>query len=142
MYKHILLAVDLNDDWSWHKALPTAIQMCQAFSSKLEVMSVVPSFGNSWVGEFFPKGFELKMLTKHEARLKEFVEQKIPEDISVNYHVAEGRIYDEVIERAEKIDADLIIMASHNPSSRDYVLGPNASQVVRHTNRSVLVVRG
>ncbi len=142
MYKRILLAVDLNDEWSWHKALPATITLCRAFDSELEVISVIPEYGMSWVGEFFPKGHELKMLKQHEARLKTFVETHIPEDIQTDFHAREGRIYDEVIETAEEIDADLIIMASHNPSAKDHLLGPNASRVVRHTHRSVLVVRG
>ncbi|MGO3343854.1 MAG: universal stress protein [Marinomonas sp.] len=142
MYKRILLAVDLNDDWSWHKALPTTLQMCKAFSAELEVISVIPTYGNSWVGEFFPKGYELKMITQLEAHLKKFIERNIPQNVAVNYKSSMGKVYEEVIEHADNINADLIVMASHNPSSKDYVMGPNASQVVRRTTRSVLVVRG
>lgn len=142
MYDRILFAVDLNDEWSWRKALSTTITMCRAFNSDLEVISVIPDYGMSWVGEFFPKGYELKMLKQHQGRLKAFVEEHVPDDIELNYHAGEGRIYEEVIERANQIDADLIIMASHNPSAKDHLLGPNASRVVRHTDRSVLVVRG
>ena len=42
MYKEILLAVDLNDDSSWQKALPTAVEYCRAFDSILHVVSVRP----------------------------------------------------------------------------------------------------
>lgn len=142
MYKKILFAVDLNDEWSWRESLSTTITMCRAFEAKLELISVIPEYGMPWVGEFFPEGYELKMLKQHQQRMQEFVETHIPEDIEVSFYVNEGRIYDKIIERAEKIDADLIIMASHNPSAKDRLLGPNASRVVRHTDRSVLVVRG
>ena len=37
--------------------------------------------------------------------------------------------------------ADLIIMASHNPKFWDVLLGSIASQVVKHAQHSVLVVR-
>lgn len=142
MYKKILFAVDLNDEWSWHKSLSTTITMCKAFDSTLEVISVIPDYGMAWVGEFFPKGYELKMLKQHQSLLQEFVVTHIPEEIEAKFYVAVGRIYENIIERAAQIDADLIIMASHNPSAKDHLLGPNASRVVRHTNRSVLVVRG
>lgn len=142
MYKQILLAVDLNDEWSWHKSLSAAITMCAAFDSKLEVISVLPTYGMSWVGEFFPKDYELKMLKQHQRRMQAFIDTHIPEELQATQHIDGGRIYEKIIDRAEQIGADLIIMASHNPSAKDHLLGPNASRVVRHTDRSVLVVRG
>ena len=53
----------------------------------------------------------------------------------------QGTIYSEILKVAEDCSADLIIMASHRPELKDYMLGPNASRVVRHANCSVLVVR-
>ena len=52
-----------------------------------------------------------------------------------------GTIYDEILAVADEIGADLIVMASHRPALRDYLLGPNAARVVRHAKQSVLVVR-
>jgi nucleotide-binding universal stress UspA family protein len=40
--------------------------------------------------------------------------------------------YEEILEVADQIDADLILMASHKPSAKIYLLGSNAAQVVRH----------
>ena len=42
---------------------------------------------------------------------------------------------------ARKVDADLIVMASHKPSFSDILLQPNASQVLHHAPISVLIVR-
>ncbi len=58
MYKDILLAIDLTDDSSWNKALPTAIEYCQGFGATLHMLSVVPDFGMTVVGQYFPKDFE------------------------------------------------------------------------------------
>jgi len=41
----------------------------------------------------------------------------------------------------ERIGADLIVLASHRPAMKDYLLGANASRVVRHAPCSVFVVR-
>ena len=55
--------------------------------------------------------------------------------------VAQGTVYKIVIDTADGIGADLIVMASHRPERRDYLLGANAARVVRHSEKSVLVVR-
>jgi nucleotide-binding universal stress UspA family protein len=46
-----------------------------------------------------------------------------------------------VLKTAADIEADLIVMASHRPEMGDYLIGANASRVVRHAEVSVLVVR-
>jgi nucleotide-binding universal stress UspA family protein len=38
-------------------------------------------------------------------------------------------------------EADLIVVGSHRPAMKDYLLGTNAARVVRHAHCSVLVVR-
>ncbi len=55
MYNTILLPVDLNEESSWKKALPTALELCKTFGAKLHVMTVVPDFGMAIVGSFFPE---------------------------------------------------------------------------------------
>jgi nucleotide-binding universal stress UspA family protein len=65
----------------------------------------------------------------------------IPDGVPVKLIVVYGTIYKQIIEVAESIKADLIVMAAHRPALEDYLLGPNAARVVRHSNRSVLVVR-
>jgi nucleotide-binding universal stress UspA family protein len=39
------------------------------------------------------------------------------------------------------MNADLIVLAAHRPELKDYLLGPNASRVVRHAKCSVYVIR-
>jgi nucleotide-binding universal stress UspA family protein len=47
-----------------------------------------------------------------------------------------------ILDASNRFGADLILMASHRPELKDYLLGPNASRVVRHAQCSVLVVSG
>jgi len=56
--------------------------------------------------------------------------------------LGEGSVYDVILKIADKIKADLVVMASDSPEHHHYLLGPNASRVVRHAKCSVLVVRG
>lgn len=139
MYKEILLAIDLEDENSWRKALPTAVEYAKAFGSRIHVISVVPEFG--MVKAYFPDDYEDKLKESVKTQLHQFTSGHIPKEIQVQHIIAHGAIYQEIIMAADKANADLIIMASHRPGLGDYLLGPNASRVVRHSSKSVLVVR-
>jgi nucleotide-binding universal stress UspA family protein len=104
-------------------------------------MTVLPSFGMSMVGQFFPKGYEKEMADKLLHRLREEIKPFIPEGMKVQHIVGEGNVYETVLRMAKKTDADLIVIGAHRPELSDYLLGPNAARVVRHANVSVLVVR-
>lgn len=142
MYKHILLTVDLSDENSWRKALPVAVEHCQAFGATLHLLNVVPDFGMAVVGQFFPEDFADKAIEQAKTGLHELSARHVPAGVAVQHIVAYGTIYDQILATAKKIDADLIVMASHRPELADYLIGPNAARVVRHADRSVLVVRG
>ena len=142
MYKDILLTVDLTDESSYAKALPTAVEFCKAFGATLHLLTVVPDFGMTAVAQFFPEGFEEKAVAKAREDLEALAAARVPEGVAVRHVVAYGGVYDKILEVAKDVDADLIVMASHRPELKDYLLGPNAARVVRHADRSVLVVRG
>jgi nucleotide-binding universal stress UspA family protein len=141
MYRNILLPVDLSDEHSWRKALPTAIALRAAFQAQLHVMTVVPDFGLPMVGQFFPEGYEAKAHQHVAAELEAFVAQQVPEDVTARRIVATGKIYQQILRVAKEVGADLIVMGSHHPELSDYLLGPNAARVVRHADCSVMVVR-
>lgn len=141
MYKDILLPVDLNHDSSWTKALPTAVEYARAFGSVIHIMTVIPEFRVAVVGNFFPPDYEEKALEAARQALHAFGAAHIPDDVRVQYVVAHGTVYEEVLRAARAVNADLIVMAAHRPELRDYLLGPNAARVVRHADQSVLVVR-
>ena len=52
-----------------------------------------------------------------------------------------GTPKDHILQLADDIDADVIILASHRPSMSTYLPGSNAAAVIRHAKCSVLVVR-
>ncbi len=141
MFKHILLAVDLQHDDSWDKALPVAIEHAKAFGSTLHIMTVVPNFGSSIVSSFFPIDHEEQVMKGANKALHDFVDQHIPDDIKVQHIIGHGSAYEEILRVSEEIKSDVIIMGAHRPRMEDYLLGPNAARVVRHAKCSVLVVR-
>ena len=141
MYRNILVPVDLSDKHSWRKALPTAIALCQTFQARLHVIAVVPEFGLPLVGQFFPAGYEDKLRQQAAKQLKALLAEQVPDEVPVRRIVAEGNVYREILKAAQAIQADLIVMGSHHPELRDYLLGANADKVMRHADCSVLVVR-
>ena len=141
MFKNILLPIDLNHLASQRKAVETAIRYAQAFDGQLHVLTIVPGFGLPVVAEHFPKDFEEKALASAKKALHDFVRQAFPKEVAVHEILGQGTIYDEILNAAAELDVDLIILASHRPEMQDYLIGSNASRVIRHAACSVLVVR-
>ena len=140
MYKDVLLAVDLGDEHSWVKALPKAVEL-RGKSGNLHVLTVVPEFGLSMISQYFPEDFEQTTLDAANKNLHEFIDKNVPKGVPTQAIVAQGRTYEQILRIADEIGADVIVMAAGNPSLAHYLLGPNASRVVRHAKVSVLVVR-
>lgn len=141
MFKNILFPVDITEEGSWRESLPVVIAQAQAFNSKLHIMTVVSDYGMSMVQQYFPKGSVEKVVEQTKGSLHSFVDENIPKDIKIQNIVAKGSVYECIIKTANQINADLIVMSAHRPELKDYLLGPNAAKVVRHSNTSVLVVR-
>ncbi len=141
-YENILLPIDLGHSSSWQWALPSAIDIARMHGGMLHLLTVIPSFGMPVVGSFFPENFEDEARKEAERTLAAFIREKVPDDIAADGYVAVGTIYDEILRAADRIGCDLIVLASHRPEMKDYLLGTNAARVVRHARQSVFVVRG
>ena len=140
MYRNILLPIDLHEESSWRTALPMAIEYCGAVGPSLHVLTVVPSLAMG-VTAYLPEDTGQKLTESASTALAAFVEENVPDTINAHYVVGQGAVYQVILEVAEKVGANLIIMAAHRPALSDYLLGPNAARVVRHASCSVLVVR-
>ncbi len=141
MFSTILCPVDLEEESSWRKALPVALEMQRTFEARLELLTVLPALDRAVIVQYFPKDYPETSLKNARARLEAFARDNVPEAVSVRAHVAHGSVYDEILKTADEVGADLIVMASHRPELSDYLLGPNAARVVRHAKGSVFVVR-
>jgi len=141
MYQKILVPVDLSDKHSWRKAIPTAVTLCESFDAGLIVMTVVPDIAMPVIGQYLPQDFSDRVKQQVSGHLKAFVQAQIPPGIEVQQRIVFGKIYERIINTAAKAKVDLIVMGSHHPELKDYLLGPNAARVVRHAKTSVMVVR-
>lgn len=143
MHRNILLPIDLGHEESWKKALPESARLAKTDGAKLHVLLITPDFGMSMVAAYFPENFEKTALERARADLDAFLAEHAPEGVEVEGHMGHGHVSEEIIRVARYVNADLIVMASHEPDQlRDFVLGSNADKVVRHSPVSVLVVRG
>ena len=138
MYSSILTAVDLDQPSSSSKALPASIALARCFSANLTLCTVVTGTTAEMESEWSAAGYR-EMIKLADARLKLLAAEQ-PFEMSTE--VGFGSVSGGIVECAERIGADLIVLGSHKPELRDYLLGANASRVVRCAPCSVLVVRG
>lgn len=142
MFNTVLLTIDLTDKDSWVKALPQAIELVSSSGGVLHIISVVPDMGSPLVEGFFPENFEEKAVAAASNALDRLVRMEIPNDIKVKQHLAFGKIHRKVLKTIEKINCDLVVMASHKPDRlREFLVGSNADRIVSRSPVSVLVVR-
>lgn len=143
MTQNIITLVDLDDENSWCKALPTAIDHAKHTGARLHVLNIVPDgmFRMSVVAQTIPEDYELRVTNEAKERLASLVQEHAVEGIDIEPAVRLGSVYKEALSFAREIGADLIVMGAHKPGMADYLLGSNASQIVRHAKCSVWVVR-
>ncbi len=141
MYKTILVPVDLNQESSWKKALPVAVDLAQKNGGELHIVTVIPDYGMALVGSFFPPDHTEKALVAAQKDLATFVTDNVPSGVKASDHVKVGTIYKRILKAADEVNCSLIVMASHRPETQDYLLGPNAARVARHATQSVFIVR-
>ena len=120
--------------------MSTAVEYAKVFGADLHVATVLPDFGMPVVRRFFPDDFQEKAQTDFEDKLAVFCDEHIASKIGAHSVVRVGNVYEEILKLADEIAFDLIVMASHRPELKDYLLGPNAARVVPHANCSVRVV--
>ena len=137
MYQRILVPVDLADRAGFDRSMAVADDLATRHGAELHVLTVLPSYNMAIVGAYFPPEHEERATKEAQGALAEL----LADHGAAHGHVAHGTIYDEILKAADKLDCDLIVMASHRPELKDYLLGPNAARVVRHASQSVFVVR-
>ncbi|WP_070963177.1 universal stress protein [Vibrio sonorensis] len=142
MYKQILVPVDLNEKGFSHKAVELAVWHAKHSNAEVHLLNVLPGIHMSMVATYFPKDAANKMKQDVASQLKQFANEHISEDVVYKVHVAEGKPYATILDFADKLGADLIIMPSHKRSKIDkVVLGSVASKVVQNSPVNVMVVK-
>ena len=144
MFKHILVPVDGSP--TAQLAVTKAIGLARAFDSRITAIFVIDPYPFTGIGADFADGQTEYLTAAHaeaQATLKltsdALAQSGVPFDTSVVESHAPWR---GVVQTAEALPADLIVMGSHGRSGLEkLVLGSVTQAVLAHTRRSVLVVR-
>lgn len=138
-FSSILVPVDLDEPNSWRVAVPTALGLARCFEAKVALVHVVSDALLTTEAEW--SGLALRRILETARARLGLLADELKADAEITAHVATGRVYRGVLDVAEQTQADLIVMASHRPEMKDFLIGENAERVVRHARCSVLVVR-
>jgi universal stress protein G len=143
MYKQILVPVDLSDPELAKPALATAVMLATQSGGSVRLINIMP-LTPVMLAEYVPADFEAQQRKSAEEALAIVAKETGLDPARVSSVVRQGGIYQEILEEANAMKADLIVMTSHRPQRpavRTYFLGSNAGHVVRYAKCSVLVVR-
>ena len=141
MTKHILCAVDLTHEVDAMALIAEADRLAQFEGATLSIVTALPDYGSSFVGSFFKEGTLKEAIAAANKALHAIADKVVSKGIKVQCIVEVGAAYEEILDAAEKCQADLIIVGAHKPDLASRILGPNAARVVRNAKVSVLVVR-
>ncbi len=139
----VLCAVDISDHGRDLRVIQQAARLAALDEAQLDIITVMPDFGMSVVGGYFDKGHQKAALSKTKKELHSLVEEALgaASSVKVRHVVAIGNAYEEILKVSKADNADLIVIGAHKPDFKDFLLGPNAARVVRHSTCSVHVVR-
>lgn len=134
--KKILIAYDGSEDSK--RALDWAVELAKCTESSITILTVVPSatrmfaFADIIIPDTF-KSQALKMVQEAAKRI-----QGIP----VTCILREGDIADEILRASEDLECDLVVMGRRGLGKIDrFLLGSVAEKVVKHSSKTVLMVR-
>jgi len=139
MFSHIMVPIDIQEESSWTRALPVAAEMAQRDGSRLTMLTILPT-SQALALSMAPGIFGIR-LGEMEGQLMALRQRFVPAAVPGDVMVREGSIYAEIVAAVRSLQVNLIVMASHRPAMKDYLIGANAARVVRHAPCSVMVVR-
>ncbi len=140
MIKKILVPVDLEHSATHGEILRVASMIANSEGARVVLMTVVEPMPVE-VSQFLPRRYEKQLAQSSTTELEKLAGRMDVSSGSVDTTTRFGSVYREILSYAETIGADLIVMGSHEPSVGDYLLGSNASRVVRHSTCSVHIIR-
>lgn len=144
MFKHLLVPVDGSD--TARQAVDKATGLAKAFGSSVTVVYVIDPYPFTGLGNDFAYGqAEYLDAASTEATQATQAAQQALEQAGVSSQaiVMEAHAtWRGILETAQKVGADLIVMGSHGRRGMEkLMLGSTAQRVLSHSNLPVFVVR-
>jgi nucleotide-binding universal stress UspA family protein len=144
-FRKIMIATDGSE--LVKRAVQTAIEIARLSEAKLYAVYVISLGGHDSILHSRDAKWKNEMKEHLRAEGKEaiaFVENAgRAENIEVESVILEGNPVEEITGFAQKNDIDLIVMGTHGKTGiQRFLIGSVSENVVRHSERAVLVVRG
>jgi nucleotide-binding universal stress UspA family protein len=136
MFKTILVPIDMSHIDEGKANIDIAAQHASA-GAKIILLNVVEEIP-TWAAAELPANLIGDSMNRAQAELKAIANTT---GMSMEVVIRSGHSYKTILEVAKESQAELIIIASHQPGLQDYFLGSTAAKVVRHATCSVLVMR-
>lgn len=138
MYKHILLAVDLPAN---RAEVEQAIQLAKQHSARLTVLHVIEHINAYGVAQAYPTVLDLeaKMLEDAKKELEKLHHQESLSNATFLVDVGSPKVV--ILQKAEELGVDLIVVGSHGRHGLALLLGSTANAILHHAPCDVLAVR-
>ena len=140
MYRSIVVPVDLAEPDISRQAIDRAVALAKLSEGRITLVNVVPIMPVMML-DTVPVSYETEVADKSRMAMEELARSVGLPAGRVSGVVRIGGVYHEVLEVATEVGADLIVVGSHRPAMATYLLGSNATAIVRPATSSVLVVR-
>jgi nucleotide-binding universal stress UspA family protein len=137
MYRKIMVPVDLEHADALDKALSTAAGLAQQHGAAITYVAVTASAPGAVAHD--PDEFDDRLRRFAAEQGRRFgVETDHLARVS---HDPTTDLNRTLLDAAEEIDADLVVMASHVPGVVEHIFASHAGYVASHADMSVFVVR-
>jgi nucleotide-binding universal stress UspA family protein len=137
MYKSLLVPVDLSHGDVVARIVKLAREIAgpEGTVTALHVIDAVPSFVAAEIPDDMLKNHRMEVVRALEAEVHAV-------DPTAKIALRQGVAATAILEAAAELKLDAIVLGSHRPGLRDYLIGSTAARVVRHAPCSVIVDRG
>ena len=136
-YKHVLFATDLAEDSdNIAKKVTKLAELYEAKLSMVHVVEHLAAIAYSYMGSI---EVEDQLVNEARAELKKMGDlMQVAEE---NRHLEVGHPKTEIIEVANRVGADLIIVGSHGPHGITALIGSTTNAIIHGASCDVLMVR-
>ena len=123
-------------------ALEQAVNLSRVFNSEIHVLNVISEEFS--LAKLFNDDDKLEFQKRAKVKLDEFVEKKSSEfGVELRPIQVHGKIYDQIANTADVIDAMFIVMGTAGTSTlKKKFIGSNALRVVRESHKPVITIKG
>lgn len=136
----ILVPVDFSEQSV--VALEQAVSLSRVFNSEIHVLNVINEEFS--LSKLFDDSDKAQYKKRAKQRLDEFVSAKSAElGIEMKSIQVTGKIYNQVVNSADVIDAEFIVMGTAGSTTlKKKFIGSNALRVVRESHKPVITIKG